>query len=194
MGRAAIAGVIGTALAVGGSAGQPAAAHDPGQGQVATRASVTGIVEGQRVRVEVVLDDCAGLTPTRTVARRAGQAEVGTLRAAGPLCRFDGEVETPTDGRWFVYAELEDGAGRSLETWIPVASGSMSRHGHRRDLYWVVVEPTGPGQAVAAVALLLSATALFVTAARVPVSREPGRTRRPDPLASDEDRPDLGGA
>lgn len=179
--RVAAAGVVGAALVGVGSGGRPAAAHDPGQGEAVTEAAVTGIVEGQRVRLEVQVDGCAELTPRRTVARRAGQTEVGTLRAAGPPCRFEGEVETPVDGRWFVYAEMQDGTGRTLETWIPVASGGTSRHDHRRDLYRVVAEPTGPGQTVAGLALLLGAAALVVAAARVPVSRGPGRARLAEP-------------
>lgn len=192
--RVAAAGVLGVALAGGWSGGPPAAAHDPGQGEALTGAAVTGIVEGHQVRLEVQLDECSELTPERTVARRAGQTEVGALRAAGPRCRFEGEVTTPADGRWFVYAELRDGTGRTLETWIPVASGGTSRHDHRRDLYRVVAEPTGPGQTVAGLAVLLSAAALFVAAARIPVSRGPGRARQRAPTRPDDDPPDPGGS
>lgn len=185
-------GLVGAALAVGGWPGRPAAAHDPGQGEVVAGASVSGIVEGQRVRLEIQLEDCADLTPRRTVARRAGETEIGALRATDAPCRFEGRVETPADGRWFVYAELEDGGGRTLETWIPVSSGGASRHDHRRDLYRVRAPSTGSGQSVAGAALLLSAAALFTAAARVPVSRTPGRARPPEPVPPDHDPPDPG--
>lgn len=50
----------------------------------------------------------AGLTPVRLLARRAGDTVTTPLAATGT-----GMITLPTPGRWFVYAELRAGPGRS---------------------------------------------------------------------------------
>ena len=138
--RAPSAAVVALALAPSIAFVLPASAeaHDPGQGAVITQADVTATGSAHRLALDVRIREpevCRTLAPAALVARRAGE----TLRA--PLysparCRYRGELDVPDRGRWFVYAELSRDDGRSVETWLPITAGAISRrHEPARPVY-----------------------------------------------------------
>lgn len=130
-------------------------AHDPGQGTPAGDASMVTRVSGRRVSLAVEPEDCAGLRPVAVVARRAGV----TVRAQlDPVqgCGFEGVVDVPRDGRWFVYATFER-ADRSLEAWLPVEAGHGGETRAVRELYEPPnVEDSGTKSTASAVLLVVS--------------------------------------
>lgn len=108
--------------------------HDPGQGEEAGAARVSAVTDGSTARITVEpRSDCDGLSPLRTVARRAGRTVTGGLSRVAD-CRFAGSIDLPTRGRWFLYAELGR-AAETLETWIPVRSGETASVTEGRALY-----------------------------------------------------------
>lgn len=118
----------------------PAAAglgHDPGQGEelgtARVRASVaqgSALLEVRPNRKEL----CPALEPVAVVGRRAGEEIRAPLETAAP-CQFQGQLELPERGRWFVYAELSSD-GRAVETWLPVHTESAEPVADRaRSLY-----------------------------------------------------------
>ena len=115
---------------------RPAAAHDPGQGVQKAMVAFDLVIEGRQagatefeLTAEVALDDCSGIAARRTVARRGGRTETGSLRPDG-ACRWIGEVTVDENGRWFVYLELDRGA-TTLESWFPISTQSDRASGSR---------------------------------------------------------------
>ena len=121
----------------------PAQAHDPGQGdELATaRLAVSGDGAG-RFSVRVT-----GIEGTRVrewtagalVARRAGQVVIAPL--TGRATTFDGSIDVPSSGLWFVYAELRTG-GTTAEIWLPVQHDEAGTVAARRPVYL----PAGAGE------------------------------------------------
>lgn len=142
----------GTALGVVLTAGSlalvpadPAAAHDPGQGEPFVSAELSATVNGRQITMSTVPSDhCDDLRPLRIVARRAGQTVTGPLRQRGE-CTFSGALTLPEDGRWFTYVEFEHDE-ETLEAWLPVIVGDSGHQASQRDLYL----PAGGGVDVTA--------------------------------------------
>lgn len=115
----------------------PAQAHDPGQGTAygTAQMTVTGDGTGQlTVTITGIrLTDDTDLTPSRLVARRAGEDLTAPLRAqpgTPPPGTFTGELALPSPGLWFVYAQFATGE-RALEVWVPVDQRAISASGNR---------------------------------------------------------------
>lgn len=123
---------------------RPALAHDPGQGDpiVDVELSATSDADGRVTLTAAAGRHCEDLEPESLVARRAGETVTSPLLRTSP-CRFSGAATVPTDGRWFVYAELShDGA--PAESWLPVEVGSDDALSSTRVLY----RPAGEGDGV----------------------------------------------
>ena len=150
----------------------PAQAHDPGQGTAygTAQRTVTGDGTGQlTVTITGIrLTDDTGLTPTRLVARRAGEDLTAPLRAqpgTPPPGTFTGELALPSPGLWFVYAQFATGE-RTLEVWVPVDQQLTGPQSQQRNLYQPVTALTpSPGQILLGAVLLAVSTALTVAAA-----------------------------
>jgi len=131
-----------------------ALAHDPGQGESAGTAEVALEREGASVEISVEpeQDLCEETDPVAVVARRAGEVVRAPLADAG--CRFQGVVELPDEGRWFIYAEMRR-EGQALETWLPISVGSGPSEVAEEDRY--VYEPPdsagGAGETIASIAI-----------------------------------------
>ncbi len=100
--------------------------HDPGQGEELATAEVRAVASERLATIAVepnLAADCSALEPTATVARRAGQTIRAPLQTVAP-CRFQGRLELPERGRWFLYAEFTKGE-ESVETWLPVDADSQ---------------------------------------------------------------------
>ena len=138
----------------------PARAHDPGQGEemATARLTVSGDgVGGVSVRVDDV-NDAQGRewAPGALVARRAGRVVVAPL--AGHRSDFDGAIDLPSSGLWFVYAELRTG-GMTAEVWLPVRQNESGTFTARRPVYL----PAGAGGR--SIGEFLAGTALLVAGA-----------------------------
>ncbi len=150
----------------------PAQAHDPGQGTAygTAQRTVTGDGTGQlTVTITGIrLTDDTDLTPTRLVARRAGEALTVPLRAqpgTPPPGAFTGELALPSPGLWFVYAQFATGE-RALEVWGPVDQQLTGPQSQQRNPYQPVTALTpSPGQIILGAVLLAVSTALTVAAA-----------------------------
>jgi hypothetical protein len=133
---AAASGVLLVIVAVVGLAAAPEAqAHDPGQGPPRVDAILTiERIDSTSVDIGLLVDtgSCNELTPVRSVARRAGLTNVGTLEGFGH-CRYRGTVDADDSGRWFVYVELTEGT-RAVELWAPL-DDSETTSTVRRPLY-----------------------------------------------------------
>lgn len=155
---------------------RPAWAHDPGQGEQVREGQLALTRSGERASVRMALDSsCEGLVAVGTTARRAEETLRGPLRLGedGGDCRLEGTVEGLGEGRWFVYVEVQDRQGRSLEAWLPAAPGETTTAS--RPLYATPAEAdTGTRNAAAAV-LLGVAAALVVACLRL--SRRSARVR-----------------
>ncbi len=104
-----------------------ALAHDPGQGNEIGKAQLTATMQHATVRLSTrvtTLLQCDQLEPQTLIARRSGEARVASLHRTGD-CQFQGEIQLPERGRWFVYAELTY-HGQKVETWLPVIVGGAS--------------------------------------------------------------------
>ena len=128
----------------------PAQAHDPGQGTAygTAQMTVTGDGTGQlTVTITGIrLTDDTDLTPTRLVARRAGEDLTAPLRAqpgTPPPGTFTGELALPSPGLWFVYAQFATGE-RTLEVWVPVGQQLTGPQSQQRNLYQPVTAATPP--------------------------------------------------
>ena len=145
---------------------RPAAAHDPGQGDVVGAARFDVRVDGDRLDVAVALPApaCDG-GPTTVVARRAGE----TVRAGAAVedCVASATLRVDEPGRWFVYVER----GR-LEAWVPVETGDVRTVVDVRDLYQRPSPTDRSTQRVAGVPLVLAAAALLAGASRSAGNRE----------------------
>lgn len=106
-------------------------AHDPGQGPEVGGIAIEVSSDGARTRVDATVNEselCANLKPVRLTARRAGDelhAELSRVTA----CSFEGRIELPDDGTWFVYTEFRRDQ-QPLEAWIPfdpAPPGSQSK-------------------------------------------------------------------
>lgn len=76
----------------------------------------------------VLTGSCDGLQPLRTVGRRAGVLQAGTLAAAAVPnrgCGLTGTVSGLGSGHWFIYAEVQDSNRQVLEAWLPAAADSI---------------------------------------------------------------------
>lgn len=162
--------VVGLALAPivipGGQA--PVWAHDPGQGAEVAEGLVTVTRSGSAARVTMLVSaSCSELETVRTTARRAGRSLHGPLRRFDEAgrCRLDGRVDGLDEGRWFVYTELRDDRGRSLEAWLPVAPGESSSA--VRPLYAVPTKGSTATRDLAGAALLSVVAGLVVACLRL---------------------------
>lgn len=161
---AALATALGVLGLLGGPAATPARAHDPGQGRPLLAGTVTVDRSGRTAVLTVQLaTPCAGLRADRTLARRAGRLRTGPLSATETAggCRLAGTVSGLSPGRWFVYAQATDPAGRPVEVWLP--AGTTERISADRDLY---VRPAAPDRGTQTVlgAGLLAIVAGLLTA------------------------------
>jgi hypothetical protein len=132
IGAAAV--VVGVA-AMGLGSAKPAEAHDPGQGKSVVDAVMTANVDGHGT-IQLTVEPgghCGELAPVRVVARRAGETITGALRQTG-ACTFTGSISVPVQGRWFVYAELEQN-GSAIEGWLPVDTDLPQTLPQTRTLY-----------------------------------------------------------
>lgn len=138
--------VVGVA-AMGLASAKPAEAHDPGQGKPVVDAVMTANVDGHgtiQLTVEPAAQ-CGELTPVRVVARRAGETVTSALRQTG-ACTFTGSISVPVQGRWFVYAELEQD-GSAIEGWLPVDTAGRQTLTGTRTLY---LPPAGESEVTVA--------------------------------------------
>lgn len=107
----------------------PTLAHDPGQGDDAAAVQLTAAVgEDGAANVEATLPagtDCVSFAPGHVVARRAGVTLSAALTTSD-VCTFTGAIHLPERGRWFVYVELRQAEGPSVEAWLPVIVGKAS--------------------------------------------------------------------
>ena len=146
----------------------PAWAHDPGQGVEQQEGQLTVRRAGATADLIMLLHGpCAGLTAQGTTARRAGRVLRGPLTAteSSGRCRLEGSVAGLGEGRWFVYAEARDPAGRLLEAWLPVAGGRTASE--TRPLYLPPVGDGGAGRTLAGGALLLVVALLLAGSLRL---------------------------
>lgn len=130
----AAAVVVGVA-AMGVASAKPAEAHDPGQGDPVVDAVMTANVDGQGT-IQLTVEPggrCSELTPVRVVARRAGETITGALHQTG-ACTFSGSISVPVQGRWFVYADLEQD-GSAIVGWLPVDTDGRQTLTQNRTLY-----------------------------------------------------------
>ena len=152
-----------------GATSERAEAHDPGQGQKVREGQLAvERVEDQAKLTMTIPGDCDGLVAVGTVARRAGQARTGPLEAAVTRngdCSVVGSVDGLSQGRWFVYAELQDSGGRALEAWI--AAEDDARVSGIRPLYAPPTTTSSGAQRIAAAGLLLVVVALLVGCLRL---------------------------
>ncbi len=106
-----------------------ALAHDPGQGNEIGQMRLTATVRGSTATLSASVTStlaCDQLEPRTLEARRSGETIAGPLRQVVP-CQFQGVIQLPDRGRWFVYAELTD-HGQKVETWLPVITGGAVTH------------------------------------------------------------------
>lgn len=175
--------VVGIFLLVAPSA----SAHDPGQGTPVADVRLTAFADQGAWHVEADVDseECESFAPERAVARRAGQ-EVEASLERDSACHFEATLMVSAPGRWFVYVELRDEGGRSLEAWMPLESGE--RHTQSRDtqLYVPPAQGSAPAQiAAGAVLYVLEAAmvgALVWAHRRAPLAvaaQGPGASPRP---------------
>lgn len=145
-----------------------APAHDPGQGP---EAGTIDLTVATRDDVATVSARAAPeLEPLAIVARRGGVTREAPLTAVGPG-ESRGAVRLPDPGRWFVYVELRDPAGRDMEAWLPVTrDGSEPVHDPQRFLYEVQSRDSSVVKWLAGV-LLYAMVAAFLAAVVVLVRR-----------------------
>jgi len=106
-----------------------ALAHDPGQGNEIGQMRLTAALRGSTATLSASMTNtlaCDQLVPKTLEARRSGETVSGPLRQVGP-CQFQGVIQLPERGRWFVYAELTY-RGQKVETWLPVIAGGAGTH------------------------------------------------------------------
>jgi len=104
-----------------------ALAHDPGQGNELGTVQLTATVHGSTASLAARVTSalaCSQLEPKTLEARRSGETISGPLQQVEP-CQFQGAIQLPERGRWFVYAELTY-HGQRVETWLPVSVGGAS--------------------------------------------------------------------
>jgi hypothetical protein len=157
-----------------------ATAHDPGQGAELTTAAVRAGVDGERATLTVApASHCPDLAPARLVARRAGETLTAPLVEAR-RCRFEGSIELPERGRWFVYAELDHG-GAAVETWLPVerVAGAVVSD-DARSVYRPPDVDDPPIKTVAGILIYAVLVAALVAIAIVYRRRLPATPRRVD--------------
>lgn len=171
------------ALVALGSIAAPAWAHDPGQGPINREATMTADRSSGEAAVTVEAPgECEGLRAGRTVARRAGTTVVGTLDQTttnGRSCRFQGNLEGLTQGRWFIYAELSDRNGTKLEMWVPAAEATTTTLA--RSLYAPPDAPGRQGQVAAgAIIMAIIAALLYLNVSQAhQISRSAAALGRP---------------
>lgn len=173
LGRPALAGAVAVAVAAVALA-LPAAAHDPGQGEVVGEVELHVAVDELRLQVTVDLPDgsCSG-DPVSFVARRGGRS-ISTPARLGDGCAAAGELSVDEPGRWFVYVTQ----GRH-EAWVPVEAGGTGIVSQTRDYYRRPAPPAGATQPVAGTALVAAAIGLVVATTRAATARasQPGAPR-----------------
>ncbi len=128
----------------------PAAAHDPGQGDPVVPVELTGHGGGGVLGITAtVTEHCDDLQPVRVVVRRAGRTLTAPLTAAAS-CSFHGQITVPTDGRWFTYVEFRH-ERQLLEAWLPLDPSSAIDITQPRHLYL----PAGSGREATPTQVLL---------------------------------------
>lgn len=125
-----------------------AEAHDPGQGEAVTSATLTATVSERQITMTATpTGHCEDLQPSHLVARRAGETITGSLTPVGSTsggsCSFVGQLAVPADGRWFTYVEFSH-EGDPVEAWLPLDAGNDGTLTQTRPLY----RPAGPGDSV----------------------------------------------
>lgn len=164
---AAASALLGVVLAL--TLAPPAPAHDPGQGEEVGSVRLAARSHGDRASLTAKIRDrelCRRVEAQALAARRAGRTLRRALRQR--RCTFEGSIELPDRGRWFLYAELGL-EGRTLESWLPieVGQGSRSAASERRSLYIADESSTGALQILAAVTLYGACLALVLMIARL---------------------------
>lgn len=144
----------------------PAAAHDPGQGEVTAEVKLRVTVDDLRLDVTADLpaDSCPG-DPVSIVGRRGGRS----IRVQAHLldgCVAAGALTVDEPGRWFVYVAQ----GRE-EAWVPVQAGISRTVSDTRDFYRRPAPPAGAAQSIAGFALVAAAVALLLATARAATAR-----------------------
>lgn len=163
---AAAASALMAVAAVGLAAAPEAQAHDPGQGASRGAAVLTvERIDSTSIDIGLLVEtgSCKALTPVRSVARRAGLANVGTLEGSGS-CRYRGTVNADDSGRWFVYVELTEGT-RAVELWTPLDDDKAAST-VRRPLYEPPAQPPRDIQLFAGLAIYALILAMLVTTVR----------------------------
>ena len=172
--------VVAAVVAIAVSAPASALAHDPGQGDDRGTIGLALRADGRTLTLsaQVGAKACPRLGEGSIVARRAGE----TLRAAleRRSCRdYAGTLEVPEDGRWFVYAELKEHDGDTVESWLPIKVGE----GHEavidtsRYAYAPPDRSAGPAKAIAGALMyivMIGFLAAIVAVVRRRAERAPG--------------------
>lgn len=184
------AALLGAVAVVTVGSPDPAAAHDPGQGEPVARVQLTGTTDGDgRVDLRVTLEDhCDDSEPRSIDARRAGVTETAALLETEP-CVFRGQLALADEGRWFIYSSLVH-RGSRVEAWLPLEVGTTGTLQQTRDLYRPAGE--GPGvtktQALSGGLVYAFGVGLLLVGARAASGRGTGgqglsRAERPRPPA-----------
>ncbi len=145
---------------------EPAAAHDPGQGDVVGDAAFRVTVDDLDLDVTVDLPDgvCSGGS-IDIVGRRGGR----TIRIPAEVragCVAGGALVVDKPGRWFVYVEQD-----RIEGWVPVEAGGHRAIADIRDLYRRPTSPAAPTQPLAGGVLVAAAIVLLVATSRAAGAR-----------------------
>ncbi len=140
-----------------------ALAHDPGQGNEIGQMRLTATVRGSTATLSASVTStlaCDQLEPRTLEARRSGETIAGPLRQVVP-CQFQGVIQLPDRGRWFVYAELTD-HGQKVETWLPVITGGAVTHfGKLASLYELEAVSGSTIEVLSSILLYILILALF---------------------------------
>jgi len=171
-GRLAVPALLALTLAVPVAVARPALAHDPGQGEPVSSAQLATTRRDENVRLTVLVDRACprpGRATAGVVGRRAG----ATVRAGAEpapsdsgTCTYTGELPLPAGGRWFVYLQLGDGPGRTLETWLELPAGATGARAAKA-LYVATPPASTGGQALLGGALYLLVIALLAGSVRL---------------------------
>lgn len=144
----------------------PAAAHDPGQGEVIGEVEFRVVVDELELDVAADLpdDNCRGESVS-IIGRRGGRATRIPARMLDG-CLAAGVLKVDEPGRWFVYV-----AEGRLEGWVPVEAGGSRIVSDTRELYRRPTSPAGATQPLAGIVLVAAAVALVVATNRAATAR-----------------------
>lgn len=171
-GRLAVPALLALTLLLPVAAARPALAHDPGQGAPVGSAQLATTRRDGNVRLTALVDRACprpGDAAARVVGRRAG----ATVRAGAVptpsdsgTCSYTGELPLRAGGRWFVYLQLGDGPGRTLETWLELPAGATGARAAKA-LYVATPPASSRGQALLGGALYLVVIGLLAGSVRL---------------------------